>query len=143
MIHSKHGITALGLTGIKQTWNPSAAETVEIAIQRGEGKLTSGGAFLAITSPFTGRSPEDKLVVKESSSEDKVWWGKVNRALSPEKYALLEQDVKAYLNSKELFVRDLYACADPARRMNVRLISNRRGTRCSPTTNSFALTRRW
>jgi len=123
MIHSKHGIVALGLTGIKQTWNPSAAETVEIAIQRGEGKFTSGGAFLAVTSPFTGRSPEDKFVVKESSSEDKVWWGKVNRPLSPEKYAVLEQDVKAYLNTKELFVRDLYACADPSRRLNVRLIS--------------------
>ncbi|MBM4425114.1 MAG: phosphoenolpyruvate carboxykinase (ATP) [Chloroflexi bacterium] len=123
MTHSKHGIANIGLTGIAQTWNPSPSETIEIALRRGEGKLTSGGAFLAITSPFTGRSPEDKFVVKEASSEDKVWWGKVNKPLPIEKYEALEADVKAYLNSKELFIRDLYACANPRRRLNVRLIS--------------------
>jgi len=52
-----------------------------------------------------------------------VWWGKVNQPLDAEKYSLLEQDVKAYLNTRELFVRDLYACANPRRRFNVRLIS--------------------
>src|SRR3970282_2217478 len=91
-----------------------------MALKRGEGQLTSGGAFLAITSPFTGRSPANKFVVKDPSSEDKVWWGKVNKPISPEHYARLEADVKAYLNTKELFVRDLYACANPRRRLNVR-----------------------
>ena len=123
MIHSKNGIGAIGLTGIRQTWNPSAALTVEIAVQRAEGKLTAGGAFLAVTSPFTGRSPNDKFIVQEPSSQDKVWWGKVNQPLDADKYALLEQDVKAYLNTKELFIRDLYACANPRRRFSVRLIS--------------------
>jgi len=123
MIHSKYGINEIGLTGIKQTWNPSAAGTIELAVQRGEGKLTAGGAFLAVTSPFTGRSPEDKFVVKEPSSDDKIWWGKVNKPISPEHYARLEEDVKAYLNTKALFIRDLYACANPRRRLNVRLIS--------------------
>ncbi|HLB47589.1 MAG TPA: phosphoenolpyruvate carboxykinase (ATP), partial [Anaerolineales bacterium] len=123
MTHSKHGIANIGLTGIKQLWNPSPAATIEIALQRGEGKLTAGGAFIAITSPFTGRSPNDKFIVRESGSEEKVWWGKVNQPLPVEKYELLEADVKAYLNTKELFVRDLYACANPRRRLNVRLIS--------------------
>jgi phosphoenolpyruvate carboxykinase (ATP) len=123
MIHSKHGLSQLNLTGIKQTWNPSSAVTIELALNRGEGKLTSGGAFLAVTSPFTGRSPEDKFIVREPTSEDKVWWGKVNRPLSPEHYATLEADLKAYLNTRELFIRDLYACANPRRRLNVRLIS--------------------
>ncbi|MBI4315906.1 MAG: phosphoenolpyruvate carboxykinase (ATP), partial [Chloroflexi bacterium] len=63
MINSRYGINSIGLTGIKQTWNPSPAETVEIALRRGEGNLTAGGAFLAITSPFTGRSPNDKFIV--------------------------------------------------------------------------------
>src|SRR3970282_2594314 len=94
-----------------------------MALKRGEGQLTSGGAFLAITSPFTGRSPEDKLVVKEPSSEDKGWWGKVNKPISQDHYARLEAYVKAYLNTKDLFIRDLYACANPRRRLNVRLIS--------------------
>ncbi|MBI5293174.1 MAG: phosphoenolpyruvate carboxykinase (ATP) [Chloroflexi bacterium] len=123
MINSRYGINSIGLTGIKQTWNPSPAETVEIALRRGEGNLTAGGAFLAITSPFTGRSPNDKFIVKEPTSDRNVWWGKVNQAMAPDKYALLEQDVKAYLNTRELFVRDLYACADPKRRIKVRLVS--------------------
>jgi phosphoenolpyruvate carboxykinase (ATP) len=123
MIHSQHGISTLGLTGLKQTWNPSPAATIEMALKRGEGQLTAGGAFLAVTKPFTGRSPEDKFVVKDPSSEDKVWWGKVNKPLSQENYETLEADVRAYLNTKELFIRDLYACANPRRRLNVRLIS--------------------
>jgi phosphoenolpyruvate carboxykinase (ATP) len=123
MINSRHGINAIGLAGIRQTWNPSPADTIETALKRGEGKLTAGGAFLAITSPFTGRSPEDKFIVEEASSKDKVWWGKVNRPLSEEHFNLLEADVKAYLNTKELFIRDLYACANPKRRLKVRLIS--------------------
>src|SRR5262245_55560521 len=123
MIHSKFGIAHVGLTGIRQTWNPSPAATVEIALKRGEGRLTAGGAFLAVTSPFTGRSANDKFIVREPGTQDKVWWGKVNQPLSAEKYEVLETDVKAYLNTRELFIRDVYACANPRRRLNVRLIS--------------------
>jgi len=124
MIHSTHGLGEIGLTGIKQTWNPSPAATLEMALARGEGKLTQGGAFLAVTSPFTGRSPNDKFIVKEPGSEDQVWWGKVNRPLEVKYYDVLEADVKAYLNTKELLVRDLYAMAtNERRRLNVRLIS--------------------
>jgi len=123
MIKSQFGIESLGLNGTKQTWNPPVAETIELALQRGEGKLTNGGNFLAITSPFTGRSPNDKFLVKEPSSQDKVWWGKVNQPFEQEKFNLLEADVKAYLNTKDLFIRDLYACADPKYRLKVRLIS--------------------
>jgi len=123
MINSKNGIHAIGLWGIRQTWNPSPARTIEVAISRGEGGLTAGGAFLAITAPFTGRSPQDKFIVREPSSEDKVWWGKVNQPLDQAHFDLLVQDVKAYLNTKELFIRDVYAGADPAYRLNVRLIS--------------------
>jgi phosphoenolpyruvate carboxykinase (ATP) len=113
----------LGLRGVQQTWNPSLARTIELAICRGEGKLTAGGAFLAITAPFTGRSPQDKFIVREPLSEDKVWWGKVNQPLEAEKFERLVQDVKAHLNTRELFIRDVYAGADPAHRLNVRLIS--------------------
>jgi len=123
MHQSKYGISEIGLTGAKQVWNPSPTHTIEMALARGEGKLTAGGAFLAITAPFTGRSPEDKFIVKEPESDDKIWWGKVNRPLSQEHFNTLEADVKAYLNTKELFVRDLYACANPKRRLRVRLVS--------------------
>ena len=123
MTQSKHGLEVLGLTGTRQIWNPTSAATIELALARGEGRLTAGGAFLAITKPFTGRSPDDKFLVKEPRSEAKVWWGKVNRPFEPDKFELLRQDIVAYLNTKELVVRDLYACADPAHRLKVRLIS--------------------
>ncbi len=123
MSQRKHGLQSLGLTGTAQHWNPSPAVTVEMAVRRAEGHLTAGGAFLAVTSPFTGRSPDDKFLVKEPSSDGKIWWGKVNRPFEPEKFEILKKDVLAYLNTKELIIRDLYACADPAHRLKVRLVS--------------------
>ncbi len=92
---------------------PIASRTIELAISRGEGHLTAGGAFLAVTSPFTGRSPNDKFVVQRTASEDKVWWGKVNQLLRRSKFDVLEQDVSAYLNTKELFMRDVYCLRQP------------------------------
>src|SRR5439155_10998486 len=103
--------------------NPSPAETIELALARGEGLLSAGGNFVAVTAPFTGRSPDDKWLVPEPGSDGQVWWGKVNRRLDPAKAALLREDVRAYLNEGTQFIRDLYACADPARRLRVRLIS--------------------
>jgi phosphoenolpyruvate carboxykinase (ATP) len=123
MTQSTHDLSSLSLTGTKQIWNPNPAATVELALSRGEGRLTAGGAFLAITKPFTGRSPDDKFLVKEPGSEGQVWWGKVNRPIAPEKFELLKQDMIAYLNAKELVIRDLYACADPKYRLKVRLVS--------------------
>jgi len=123
MVQSKHGIDTVGLTGTKQHWNPSPAATIEAALARDEGLLTAGGAFLAVTSPFTGRSPRDKFVVKEPGSEGKIWWGAINQPFDPAKYDLLRADILAYFNTKELFVRDVVACADPKHRLKVRLIS--------------------
>jgi phosphoenolpyruvate carboxykinase (ATP) len=120
---SKIGLDTLGLTGTKQHWNPSPAVTVEMALERKEGKLAARGAFHVITAPFTGRSPDDKFIVKEPSSENNVWWGKVNRPISEAHYTALKRDMIDYLNGRELFVRDVYACADPRYKMNVRLVS--------------------
>ena len=120
---SKVGLDTLGLIGAKQHWNPSPAVTVEMALERKEGKLAARGAFHVITAPFTGRSPDDKFIVKEPSSENNVWWGKVNRPISVEHYQALKRDMIDYLNGRELFVRDVYACADPRYKMNVRLVS--------------------
>jgi phosphoenolpyruvate carboxykinase (ATP) len=118
-----HDLEDLGIRGGDQYWNISPAVTIELALARGEGALSAGGNFVAVTSPFTGRSPDDKWTVKEPSSEAKVWWGKVNRPIDPAKAQVLREDVKAYLNAKPLVVRDLYACADPAHRLRVRLVS--------------------
>src|SRR5258705_3367493 len=82
------------------------------------------GPFVAITTPHTGRSPNDKFVVKEPTSEKDVDWGKVNQPISVEKYQLLLNDVRRYLNeARELFVEDLYCGADQAYRLSVRYVS--------------------
>jgi phosphoenolpyruvate carboxykinase (ATP) len=121
-IQSKYGLDLHGLTPTKSVhWNLSPTELVEYAIRRGEGQLTQDGPFLAITKPHTGRSPNDKYTVREPSSEADIWWGN-NNALSEEQFDRLHGRALAYLNERDLFVRDQFACADPANRLCVRLI---------------------
>lgn len=105
-------------------WNLIGPELIQAAARRGEGQLAARGPFVAVTSPHTGRSPNDKFVVKEPSSEADVDWGKVNQPCSPEHYQTLLADVRDYLNGREeLFVEDLYCGADPDYRLSVRYVS--------------------
>jgi len=105
-------------------WNLIAPELFEAAARRNEGEFAEMGPFVAITTPHTGRSPNDKFVVKEPTSEKDVDWGKVNQPISGEKYQLLLNDVRRYLNdADELFVEDLYCGADPSYRLSVRYVS--------------------
>ena len=105
-------------------WNLIAPELFQAAARRSEGEFADMGPFVAVTTPHTGRSPNDKFVVKEPSSEKDVDWGKVNQPLRVEKYQLLLDDVRKYLNeSSELFVEDLYCGADPSYRLSVRYVS--------------------
>ncbi|MEK6612699.1 MAG: phosphoenolpyruvate carboxykinase (ATP) [Gemmatimonadota bacterium] len=104
-------------------WNLVAPELIEAAIRRGEGRLADMGPFVAVTTPHTGRSPNDKFVVREPSTEGDVDWGSINQPITPAHFALLLADVKAYLNGlPELFVQDLFCGADPAHRLSVRYI---------------------
>ena len=105
-------------------WNLIAPELFQAAARRGEGEFADMGPFVAVTTPHTGRSPNDKFVVKEPASEKDVDWGKVNQPLSSEKYQLLLKDVRSYLNDAgELFVEDLYCGADASYRLSVRYVS--------------------
>jgi phosphoenolpyruvate carboxykinase (ATP) len=108
----------------KVHWNHVAPILIQHAIERKEGQLADMGPFVAITKPHTGRSPNDKFVVKEPSSEADVDWGKVNQPISPEHFAILRADVRTYLNTQpDLFVQDLYCGADPMYRLSVRYVS--------------------
>jgi phosphoenolpyruvate carboxykinase (ATP) len=105
-------------------WNLIAPELMLAAARRNEGEFAEMGPFVARTSPHTGRSPNDKFVVKESSSSNDVDWGKVNQPYEVEKYEALLADVRAYLNeATELFVEDLYCGADANYRLSVRYVS--------------------
>ena len=122
--NSADGLTPQGLQPVGHVrWNLVAPELVEAAVRRNEGELAEMGPFVAVTSPHTGRSPNDKFVVEEPGSIADVDWGKVNQPISTQHYALLKADVQQYLNSlDELFVQDLYCGADPSTRLSVRYI---------------------
>ena len=105
-------------------WNLLAPALVEHAIERREGQLADMGPFVAITKPHTGRSPNDKFVVKEPGSDADVDWGKVNQPITPAHFDALRDDVQQYLNGRDdLFVQDLYCGADPHYRLSVRYVS--------------------
>jgi phosphoenolpyruvate carboxykinase (ATP) len=103
--------------------NLSAPALVEVAVQRGEGRLAAPGALVVRTGEHTGRSAGDKFVAEEASVRDSIWWGKVNQPLSPDRFAMLRGRVAGYLSGQMLFVQDLFAGADPAHRIRVRLVT--------------------
>ena len=105
------------------SWNPAPAVLYEDAVRRGEGQAAAGGAFNAVTTPHTGRSPNDKFVVREPDSEADIWWGKVNQPLSGEHFAALHRDVLSHLSRQHLFVRDQFAGADSTQRLAVRFVT--------------------
>jgi phosphoenolpyruvate carboxykinase (ATP) len=116
---ARHGIGA----AVQVHVNLSRAVLLEHAVRRGEGRLTRDGSFVGVTVPHTGRSPDDKFVVREPSSETQVWWGKVNVPMDAAHFEVLLRDVRRYLSEQELYVADLWAGADPAHRLNVRSVS--------------------
>jgi phosphoenolpyruvate carboxykinase (ATP) len=117
---SQQGLTPSGAVH----WNLMAAALIEAAIRRGEGTLADMGPFVATTAPHTGRSPNDKFVVREPATEGDVDWGKVNQPISPEHFDRLLADVRAYLNAREdLFVQDLRCGADESHRLSVRYVT--------------------
>jgi phosphoenolpyruvate carboxykinase (ATP) len=104
-------------------WNLNPVELVEHAVRRGEGSLVDGGPFNAVTSPHTGRSPQDRFVVREPSSENDIDWGKVNIPFDAENYDRLREDVMGHLEGQNLYVRDMWAGADPRYRLGVRVVT--------------------
>ncbi|GMV10974.1 MAG TPA: phosphoenolpyruvate carboxykinase (ATP) [Gemmatimonadaceae bacterium] len=105
-------------------WNLISPMLVQEAIARHEGTLADMGPFVAITAPHTGRSPNDKFVVKEPSTAGDVDWGKVNQPISEEHFELLLAEVRAYLDAlDDVFVQDLFCGADPRHRLSVRYVT--------------------
>ena len=117
---SEHGLNPTG----RVHWNLPPAELIEHAVWRGEGKLSADGSFVAVTAPHTGRSPNDKFTVKEPSSAGDIAWGNVNVPMDPAHFETLRQDVIEHLDGQDdLYVRDVWAGADPQYRLNVRVIT--------------------
>ena len=119
--NAAHGPEAIGLTDLAAVhWNLEAPRLYEEALQRSEGQLARGGALVATTGNHTGRSPKDKVVVRDASTENEIWWDN-NGSITPDQFAALLDDFRAHARGKELFAQDLYGGADPAHRVRARV----------------------
>ena len=104
-------------------WNLSTPALLEAAIRRDEGQFAAEGPLVCGTGQHTGRSPNDKFVVREPSSEGHIDWGTMNRSLEAGAFDALHRDMAAYLQDKELFVLDAWAGADPGYRLPIRIVN--------------------
>ncbi|MEM1424782.1 MAG: phosphoenolpyruvate carboxykinase (ATP), partial [Planctomycetota bacterium] len=115
---------ALDITGDRYHRNDAPAKLIEIAVERGEGKLAQNGTLVVSTGDRTGRSPKDKYLEDTPGVHDKIWWGAINQPMTPEKFDRLEQIANEYYEGlKDVFVFDGYVGADPDYRLRVRALT--------------------
>ena len=122
---SSHGLDKQGFaTSATQHWNLGTGPLVEMAIKRGEGILAKDGPLVVETGKHTGRSANDKFIVRDAETESTVWWGKTNKGMEPAHFAALKADFLAHLGTKDtLFVQDLFGGSQPEHRVNVRVVT--------------------
>jgi phosphoenolpyruvate carboxykinase (ATP) len=116
-------LSKYGLKGVNANWNLDGETLQRITVEQGMGKETENGTLCVNTGKFTGRSPSDRFLVKDDITSDKVWWGRVNKPISPGHFDHLYDEVITYLCGKEIYIRDAFVCAHPDYRMNVRTIT--------------------
>src|SRR3954468_9853553 len=112
-----------GISGARARWNLSDAALYEEAIRRQEGLIAAEGPLVCRTGQHTGRSPNDKFIVREASSNHEIAWGGFNRPISEEQFATLRRDLVASLEGADLFVQDCRAGADPKYRLPIRVVT--------------------
>jgi len=121
--------TQSGLEGIHLStsgnvfWNLPSAELVEKSLEAKEGSLTDKGALMCDTGHFTGRAPDDKYIVKDELTKEKVWWQDFNHPIDGEVFTKLKTKLVKNLSEKSLYVRDAYACASSTYRIKVRVVN--------------------
>lgn len=116
-------LDSLDIHSEKQYWNLLPEQLVEESIRRDMGEMTELGAILIKTGRFTGRSPKDRFIVKDQTTENNVDWGPINISIDNNYYQGLKKKVKDYLSKGDVFVRDAYACADKDYRLSLRLVT--------------------
>jgi phosphoenolpyruvate carboxykinase (ATP) len=115
----QHGIKNVG----RVFWTPSTPVLYEEIVRRREGLISHLGPIVVRTGHYTGRSPNDKQIVREASSEEKIWWGSVNVPMEPTKFDMLQSRLLAYLQGRDLFIQDCFVGANPAHRIPIRIIT--------------------
>lgn len=122
-VNPKMKLQDQGINGLGQVYyNLLEPELIDAALERKEGVLGKGGAFLVSTGKFTGRSPKDKHVVRSATTENTIWWDN-NAAMEPADFDQLYVDMVAHMAGRDYFVEDLFGGADPAHRLDVRVVT--------------------
>ncbi len=126
-------LETLGIFNVANAfWNLSPEALIEQTVLRGMGQLTTTGALAIHTGEFTGRTPKDRFIVKDDLTATTVDWGSINQPFDAGDFDRLFQKLTAFLQGKDVFVRDNYVCADNKYRLNVRTITE------FPWSNLFA-----
>jgi len=122
--HSQYGLENHGLHNLSDVyWNLTTPQLYEQVTKRSEGILAHLGAIVVRTGDHTGRSPNDRFIVQEPSSEKNINWGKTNKAFSPEKFDALHKRMSMYLETKDVFVQDCFVGANKTHRLPIRIVT--------------------
>jgi phosphoenolpyruvate carboxykinase (ATP) len=121
---SRYGLIEHGIRNINVAyWNLGTAQLLEHAVRRHEGLFATGGSYVVRTGQFTGRSPKDKFIVRDESTEATVQWGPVNQPMPPASFDRLYSKMLAYWQGHDLFVQDCFAGADPRYTLPIRVVT--------------------
>jgi phosphoenolpyruvate carboxykinase (ATP) len=121
---SQYGLENHGFQNLeREYWNLTTPALYEQAIRHREGVLAHRGPLVVRTGDHTGRSPNDKFIVREPSSEDDIWWGTINKPCSEQNFDDLLRRMLAYFENRDVFVQDCYVGADPNYRLPIRIIT--------------------
>lgn len=121
---SAYGLANHGIKNVRHAyWNLTSPELYEHAVRRSEGVIAHLGPLVVTTGQHTGRSPNDKFIVREPSSSSHVWWGKVNREFEQARFDNLLQRSLDYLQDREIYVQDCFAGADPEFQVPIRIVT--------------------
>ena len=123
VIENNKNLEKYGLKDVQAHWNLSPEALQKITLEKGMGVESENGTLAINTGKFTGRSPKDRFLVKDEYTKDKIWWGRINKPISPENFDKLRNEIVKYLSGKEIYVRDAAVCADPRYQTNVRSIT--------------------
>jgi phosphoenolpyruvate carboxykinase (ATP) len=123
LFNPSYGVDQFGLKDLNSiSYNLEAPQLYEEALRRGEACVAKGGPLVAETGVHTGRSPKDKFIVRDATTDQTIWWDNSN-SMTPAQFDALYADMRAHAAGLDLFAQDLYGGAEPANRVKVRVIT--------------------
>ncbi len=129
----KNLLFSLGLPSAENTfYQLQPDELTTQCLERNQGIINDTGALVITTGKFTGRSPKDRFIVKDKITASSINWNDFNQPIEKKYFDLVYRKMIDYLREKEIWIRDSFACADPAYRLNIRVINE------DPSGNLFA-----